>query len=85
MNKQDEDKAREIAQKYERWNIEDDESDGAYKGALEMAEWKDKNPSVETIKKIVVYALRRTNIMLADDLENEVEWELLIKNALNEN
>ena len=36
-----EEKAREIAQKYERWNLEDNESDGAYKGALEMAQWKD--------------------------------------------
>lgn len=37
-----EEKAYEIASKYERWNIEDDESAGAYKGALEMARWKDE-------------------------------------------
>lgn len=35
-------KAKEIASKYERWNQEDDESFGAYNGAMEMAEWKDQ-------------------------------------------
>ena len=37
-----EEKAQEIASKYERWNNEDDESAGAYKGALDMAQWKDE-------------------------------------------
>ena len=37
-----EEKAKEIASKYERWNQEDDESYGAYNGAMEMAEWKDE-------------------------------------------
>lgn len=37
-----EEKAREIASKYERWNQEDDESYGAYNGAIEMAQWKEK-------------------------------------------
>lgn len=37
-----EEKAQEIASKYERWNQEDDESYGAYNGAMEMAEWKEK-------------------------------------------
>lgn len=37
-----EEKAREIASKYERWDQEDDESYGAYKGAIEMAEWKER-------------------------------------------
>lgn len=35
-------KAIEIASKHERWNQEDDESYGAYKGAIEMAEWKER-------------------------------------------
>ncbi len=47
-----------------------------------MAEWKDKNPSIDTIKKIVSYALKNTNIMLSDNFENDVDWELLIKKAL---
>lgn len=37
-----EEKAQEIASKYERWNQEDDESYGAYNGAIEMAEWVEK-------------------------------------------
>lgn len=37
-----EEKAREIASKYERWNQEYDESYGAYNGAIEMAEWKEQ-------------------------------------------
>ena len=37
-----EEKAQEIASKYERWNSEDDESVGAYKGALDMAQWKEQ-------------------------------------------
>ena len=47
-------------------------------------EWADQHPSVDTVKKIVCYALKYTNIMLAEDLENGVEWELLIKKAMEE-
>lgn len=46
------------------------------------AEWSDKHPSVDTVKKIICYALRFTNIMLADNLEEGVEWELIIKKAM---
>ena len=49
-----EEKAKEIASKYERWNIEEDESDGAYKGALEMAAWKERQiieKAIEWLKK----------------------------------
>lgn len=48
------------------------------------AEWADKHPSVDTVKKIICYALRFTNIMLADNLEEGVEWESLIKKAMEE-
>lgn len=48
------------------------------------AKWADEHPSVDTVKKIICYALRFTNIMLVDDLENGVEWELLIKKAMEE-
>ena len=47
-----------------------------------MAEWKDKNPSIKTIKAIMCYALKNTNIMLAEDLENDVDWETLTKVTL---
>lgn len=46
-----EEKASEIASKYERWNQEDDESYGAYNGAMEMAYWKDKQ-----FEKVIEYA-----------------------------
>lgn len=49
---------------------------------IEGAKWADQHPSVDTVKKIICYALKYTNIMLADDLENGVEWELLIKKAM---
>lgn len=49
-----------------------------------QSSWKDQCPSVDTVKKIVCYALKHTNIMLAEDLENGVEWELLIKKAMED-
>lgn len=48
------------------------------------AKWADKNPSVDTVKKIICYALRFTNIMLADNLEKDIEWESLIKKSMEE-
>ena len=48
----------------------------------EGAKWADENPSIDTVKKIICYALRCTNIMLEENLENGVEWELLIKKAM---
>ena len=51
---------------------------------IEGAKWAEQHPSVDTVKKIICYALKYTNIMLADDLENGVEWELLIKKAMEE-
>lgn len=47
-----EEKAKEIASKYERWNQEDDESFGAYNGAMEMAEFKEKQ-FIMIIEKII--------------------------------
>lgn len=49
---------------------------------MEVAQWADQHPSIDTVKKIICYALKKTNIMLAEDLENGVEWELLIKQAM---
>lgn len=51
---------------------------------VSIAKWADQHPSIDTIKKIICYALKNTNIMLAEDLENSVEWELLIKKAMEE-
>ncbi|MBP5722055.1 MAG: hypothetical protein J6X18_00525 [Bacteroidales bacterium] len=72
--------AKNRADQYEHpvdWN-------NCYHHYIQGAEWADQNPSVDTVKKIVCYALKRTNIMLAEDLENGVEWELLIKKAMKD-
>ncbi len=54
------------------------------KGFVDGAKWADNHPSVDTVKKIICYALRFTNIMLVDDLEKGIEWESLIKKAMDE-
>ena len=72
--------AKNRADQYEHpvdWN-------NCYHHYIQGAEWADQNPSVDTVKKIVCYALKRTNIMLAEDLENGVDWELLIKKAMKD-
>lgn len=62
-----------------------DEDIAKSKGFIDGAKWADKHPSVDTVKKIICYALKYTNIMLSDDLGNGVEWELLIKKAMEQN
>jgi hypothetical protein len=47
------------------------------------AEWADSNPNPEIIKRVLLYALQHTNILLADDWD-EVRWNLLIKKAMEE-
>lgn len=49
---------------------------------IEGAKWADQHPSADTVKNIICYALKYTSIMLAEDLENGVEWELLIEKAM---
>jgi hypothetical protein len=56
----------------------------AFEGIIAGAKWADEHPSVDTVKKIICYALRFTNIMLVDDLEKGIEWESLIKKAMEE-
>lgn len=47
------------------------------------AEWADENPNPEIIKRVLLYALQHTNILLVDDWD-EVRWNLLIKKAMEE-
>lgn len=47
------------------------------------AEWSDSNPNPEIIKRVLLYALQHTNILLADDWD-KVRWNLLIKKAIEE-
>lgn len=61
-----------------------DEDIAKSKGFIDGAKWADRHPSVDIVKKIICYALRNTNIMLVEDLENNVEWKLLIKKAMEE-
>ena len=55
----------------------------SYIAFMDGAEWADAHPNPEVIKKIFSYALKHTNILLAAD-ENKVDWELLIKYAMEE-
>lgn len=61
-----------------------DEDIAKSKGFIDGAKWADQHPSVYTVKKIICYALRYTNIMFAEDLEKGVEWKSLIKKAMEE-
>lgn len=72
---------------YDRSNEYYDKTDvkASLDGFIEGAQWADQHPSVDTVKKIICYALKYTNIMLADDLENGIKWELLIKKAIGKN
>jgi hypothetical protein len=47
------------------------------------AEWADKHPNPKIIKRVLLYALQHTNILLADDWD-KVRWNLLIKKAMEE-
>lgn len=66
MNNSNEEKAKEIASKYERWNIEEDESAGAYKGALEMAQWKEQQ-MIEKAVKFLERQKRLSNVFFDED------------------
>lgn len=76
-------KAIEIAKSheviYDRF-LGETSNDECFLSALEMAEWKDKHPSSETIKRILKVALTRTNIALADNLD-DVDYDELIELA----
>jgi hypothetical protein len=50
---------------------------------VEGVKWADSNPNPEIIKRVLLYALQRTNILLADDWD-KVRWNLLIKKAMKE-
>lgn len=48
---------------------------------IDGAKWADSNPNPEIIKRVLLYAIQYTNILLADDWD-EVRWNLLIKKAM---
>jgi hypothetical protein len=50
---------------------------------IDGAKWADEHPNPEIIKRVFLYALQNTNILLADDWD-EVRWDLLIKKAMKE-
>lgn len=50
---------------------------------IDGAEWADEHPNPEIIKRVFLYALQNTNILLADDWD-KVRWNLLIKKAMEE-
>lgn len=50
---------------------------------IEGAKWADAHPNPNTIKKIFEFALEKTNFLIADNLES-IDWEVLIKKAMEE-
>ena len=70
--------AKEIARKW----YHDPNNETAYIAARQGMLWADEHPSIDTVKKIICFALKHTNIIVADDLENAVDWELLIKKSM---
>ena len=63
--------------------FDDTMADAQEESFIVGAEWADSNPNPEIIKRVLLYALRHTNILLADDWD-EVRWNLLIKRAMEE-
>lgn len=51
-------------------------------GFIDGAQWADKHPNPNTIKKIFEFALEKTNFLIADNLES-IDWEVLIKKAMD--
>ena len=47
------------------------------------AEWADKHPNPNTIKKIFEFALEKTNFMIADSLQS-IDFEVLVTQAMKE-
>jgi len=85
-----EEEIKRFAHNYSEENYKGDsyeayaEKEDIAKACVDSIKWADQHPSLDTVKKIICYALKYTNIMLAEDLENSVEWELLIKKAMEE-
>lgn len=88
MNKEEEIKFKKKI-KEETISREDELIDAAKRNAAIVSEfligakWADQYPSVDTVKKIICYALKHTNIMFAENLES-IEWDLLIKKAMED-
>lgn len=61
--------------------FDDPIADAQEESFIEGAKWADSNPNPEIIKKVLLYALQHTNILLADDWD-KVRWNLLIKKAM---
>lgn len=53
----------------------------AYDAFIFGAQWADTHPNPNTIKRIFKFALEKTNLLVADNLES-IDWEVLIKKAM---
>ena len=47
------------------------------------AKWADRCPNPDTIRKVFDFALNKTNLLIADSLD-DVDWEELVKKAMKE-
>lgn len=62
----------------------DGEALGEITDAFEAgAEWADKHPNTDTIKRIFEFALSNTNFLVADNLDS-IDWDKLVKQAMRE-
>lgn len=50
---------------------------------IKGAEWADRCPNPDTIRKVFNFALNKTNLLIADSL-GDVDWEELVKKAMKE-
>lgn len=62
-------------------NAEADYDAGLIQGFQDGVKWADDNPNMFIIKKVLLFALQRTNVLLADDW-NDIDWHLLVKRAM---
>ena len=53
----------------------------AYDAFILGAQWADNHPNPNTIKTIFKFALEKTNILIADNLES-IDWDKLVKQAM---
>ena len=57
---------------------------GLISGFITGVGYADENPNYDMIKHIMLFAIQKTNMLLADDVDNEVNWKLLIDAAIKD-
>ena len=55
----------------------------AYDAFIFSAQWADRYPNPDTIKRILEFALNSTNFLIADNLDS-IDWDKLVEQAMKE-